>query len=70
MNELQTQVNTVEDFNRVNDKIYHDNLVGQLTGWRPLGNQHDYKRLKVLNGYYKIMNFINKRLVNQVTKNK
>ena len=53
----------VEQFNLLNEQIFHDNLVGRLTNWRPLGNKHTKVRNTVLSGYYRQMLLIDKMLV-------
>jgi hypothetical protein len=54
---------TIEQFNLLQEKIYHDNLLLQLTNYRKLGNKHEQVKQTVLLGYYKINNLINRRLV-------
>jgi hypothetical protein len=58
-----TNPQNVEQFNLLNEQIFHDNLVGKLTNWRPLGNKHTKVRNTVLSGYYKHLLLIDKMLV-------
>jgi hypothetical protein len=61
MNDVQT----LDQFNLLNEQIYHDNLLLQLTNYRKLGNKHEQVKQSVLLGYYKINNLINRRLVRE-----
>jgi len=54
------EIQNIQQFNIVQQRIAEDNLVFKLTNARPLGNRHDVVRERVLNGYAKIMAFVNK----------
>lgn len=56
---------TIEQFNLLQEQIYHDNLLLQLTNYRPLSGKHEQKKQSVLMGFYKIHNLINRRLVRE-----
>jgi len=64
MNEMN-EVDNLDQFNLLNEQIYHDNLLLQLTNYRPLGGKHEQKKQSVLMGFYKIHNLINRRLVRE-----
>ena len=54
---------TVEQFNLLQQKRFHANLVGDLSNWRPLKGQYEAKASIILEGYYKQMLMIDKMLV-------
>jgi hypothetical protein len=47
----------MQQFNQLNELIYENNLLLDLTNNRPLGNRHDKVKETVLSGYYKLMLF-------------
>ena len=53
----------LQQFNLLNESIYEDNLLGNLTNWRKLGNKHEQVKQTVLSGYYKLMLFALKSAV-------
>jgi hypothetical protein len=55
--------NTMQEFNLLNETIYENNLLLQLTNYRPLGNRHDKVKNTVISGYYKLMLFTTKPAV-------
>lgn len=65
-NDLTPQ--TMEQFNLLQQKRYHANLVGDLTNWRPLKGQYETKANTILSGYYKQMLMIDRMLVRNKAK--
>ena len=59
---------TVEQFNLLQQKRFHTNLVGDLTNWRDLKGQYETKASIILRGYYKQMLMIDKMLVRNKAK--
>lgn len=57
------QPQNLEQFNLLQQKRFHDNLVGDLTNWRPLGGSYESKSSVILQGYYKQILMIDKMLV-------
>ena len=67
-NNLIEQPQTVEQFNLLQQKRFHANLVGDLTNWRELKGQYEAKANTILSGYYKQMLMIDKMLVRNKAK--
>lgn len=65
-NDLTPQ--TMEQFNLLQQKRYHANLVGDLTNWRLLKGQYETKANTILSGYYKQMLMIDRMLVRNKAK--
>jgi len=65
MNDVNQELTpqTVEQFNLLQQKRFHANLVGDLTNWRGLKGQYESKANTILSGYYKQMLMIDKMLV-------
>lgn len=54
---------SIEEFNSLNEMIYEDNLVAQLTNYRHLKGKQPQVKQVVLSGYLKQMSMINNMLM-------
>lgn len=65
MNDVNQELTpqTVDQFNLLQQKRFHANLVGDLTSWRKLKGQYEAKANTILGGYYTQMLMIDRMLV-------
>ena len=61
---MKNNPQNLQQFNLLNEQIYEDNLLGNLTNWRKLGNKNEQIKQTVLSGYYKLTLFAMKPAVN------